>query len=67
MAQLHRIRRSGSWKLEKALQEAIVRSKKQRFEIAFCGMVKAGKSFLNALMGRAILPPDGETNGSQNL
>ena len=51
--------------LEKALQEAIVRSKKQRFAIAFCGMVKAGKSlFLNALMGRAILPSDGKYNGS---
>jgi len=51
--------------LEKALQEAIVRSKRQRFAIAFCGMVKAGKSlFLNALMGRAILPSDGETNDS---
>ena len=50
--------------LEGALQEAIVRSKKQRFTIAFCGMVKAGKSqFLNALMGRAILPSDG---GSYN-
>jgi hypothetical protein len=50
--------------LEKALQEAIVRAKKQRFAIAFCGMVKAGKSlFLNALMGRAILPSDGESNG----
>jgi hypothetical protein len=48
--------------LETALQEAIVRSKKQRFAIAFCGMVKAGKSlFLNALMGRAILPSDGES------
>jgi len=47
--------------LERALQEAIVRSKKQRFAIAVCGMVKAGKSlFLNALMGRAILPSDGE-------
>ena len=47
--------------LERALQEVIVRSKKQRFAIAFCGMVKAGKSlFLNALMGRAILPSDGE-------
>jgi hypothetical protein len=47
--------------LEKALQEAIVRSKRQRFAIAFCGMVKAGKSlFLNALMGRVILPSDGE-------
>jgi hypothetical protein len=50
--------------LERALQEAIVRSKKQRFAIAFCGMVKAGKSlFLNALMGRAILPSDGESAG----
>ena len=50
--------------LEKGLQEAIVRSKKQRFAIAFCGMVKAGKSlFLNALMGRAILPSDGEPDG----
>jgi len=48
--------------LERALQEAIVRSKRQRFAIAFCGMVKAGKSlFLNALMGRAILPSDGES------
>src|SRR5258706_9523492 len=28
--------------LERALQEAIVRAKKQRFAIAFCGMVKAG-------------------------
>jgi len=51
--------------LEKALQEAIVRSKKQRFAIAFCGMVKAGKSlFLNALMGRAILPSDGDFDNS---
>ena len=47
--------------LEKVLLEVIVRSKKRRFAIAFCGMVKAGKSsFLNALMGRAILPSDGE-------
>ena len=47
--------------LERALREAIVRSKKPGFAIAFCGMVKAGKSlFLNALMGRAILPSDGE-------
>jgi len=50
-------------KLEKALQGSIVRSKKQRFAIAFCGMVKAGKSlFLNALMGRAILPSDGKSD-----
>ena len=49
--------------LERALQEAIVRSKKQRFAIAFCGMVQAGKSMLlNALMGRAILPSDGESH-----
>ena len=54
--------------LEKALQEAIVRSKKRRFAIAFCGMVKAGKSlFLNALMGRAILPSDGEYNDPRAL
>ena len=47
--------------LERALQEAIVRSRKRRFVIAFCGTVKAGKSlFLNALMGRLILPSDGE-------
>jgi hypothetical protein len=52
--------------LEKALQETIVRSKKRRFAIAFCGMVKAGKSlFLNALMGRAILPSDGESHDSR--
>ena len=52
--------------LERTLQEAIVRAKKQRFAIAFCGMVKAGKSlFLNALMGRAILPSDGETHDSR--
>ena len=51
--------------LEKALRGAIVRSKKQCFAIAFCGMVKAGKSlFLNALMGRAILPSDGEPHDS---
>jgi hypothetical protein len=49
--------------LEKVLQDAIVRSKKQHVSIAFCGMVKAGKSlFLNALMGRAILPSDGESD-----
>ena len=50
--------------LERVLQDAIVRSKKQRFVIAFCGVVKAGKSmFLNALMGRSILPSDGESVG----
>ena len=52
--------------LEVVLQESIVRSKKQRFAIAFCGMVKAGKSlFLNALMGRAILPSDGGSHNSR--
>jgi hypothetical protein len=50
--------------LEMGLQEAIIRAKKRRFTIAFCGMAKAGKSmFLNALVGRAILPSDGESNG----
>lgn len=48
--------------LEKTLRRAIVHSKRQRFVITFCGMVDAGKStFLNALMGRAILPSHGET------
>ena len=52
--------------LERVLQEAIVRSKRKRFVIAFCGTVKAGKSmFLNALMGRAILPSDGESANSR--
>jgi hypothetical protein len=42
--------------LEKALQEGIVCAKKPYFSIAFCGVVKAGKSlFLNTFMGRAIL------------
>jgi len=48
--------------LESVLQEAIVRSKKQHFSIALCGMVKAGKSlFLNALMGKSILSSEGES------
>ncbi|KIM23880.1 hypothetical protein M408DRAFT_332082 [Serendipita vermifera MAFF 305830] len=43
--------------LEQSLLEAILRAKKQRFAISFCGMVKAGKSlFLNALIGERILP-----------
>jgi GTPase SAR1 family protein len=47
--------------LKNGLQEAVVRSRKQRFAIAFCGMVKSGKSlFLNALIGRTILPSDGK-------
>ena len=52
--------------LEGVLQESIVRSTKQRFAIAFCGMVKSGKSLLlNAFMGRAILPSDGEPHDSR--
>ena len=52
--------------LEKALQGAIVRSKKQRFTIAFCGTVQAGKSlFLNAFMGHSILPSDGKSHNSR--
>jgi len=48
--------------LDRVLQYAIVRSKKQLFSIAFCGMVKARKSlFLNALMGKSILPSDSES------
>jgi hypothetical protein len=54
--------------LEMELPEAIVRSKNKRFTIAFCGMVKAGKSlFLNALMGRSILPSDGESDAACSL
>jgi len=52
--------------LDNLLQEEIIRSKKQHFSIAFCGMVKAGKSqFLNALMGKSILPSDGESVNSR--
>ena len=52
-------------KLEKVLQEGIVRSTKQRFVIAFCGMYFSGKSmFLNALMGREILPTNSEPHDS---
>ena len=48
--------------LERVLQKAIVRLREQRFTIAFCGTVEADKSlFLNALMGRAILPSCGES------
>jgi len=48
-----------------ARQEVIIRSKNQHFSIAFCGMVKAGKSrFLNTLMGLSILRPDGESDAS---
>jgi hypothetical protein len=51
--------------LGRVLQEGILRSKKQHFSIAFCGMVNAGKSlFLNYLMGQSILPSDGESDDS---
>jgi len=54
--------------LERVLREAILRSKKEHFSIAFCGMVDAGKSLLlNALIGRAILPSDGEPHNSHTL
>ena len=54
--------------VEKMLQDAIVRSRKNSFTIAFCGLAKAGKSmFLNALMGRMILPSDGEAKGSRAI
>ena len=54
--------------LERALQEEILRSKKEHFSIAFCGMVDAGKSLLlNALIGLAILPSDGEPHNSRTL
>lgn len=48
--------------LEKALADARASRKNAKFSIAFFGMVKAGKSlFLNALIGRSILPSDGMT------
>ena len=48
-------------KLDRVLQGAIVHLKKQQFTIASCGTVEADKSlFLNALMGRLILPSYGE-------
>ena len=54
--------------LERALRDAIMRSRNQHLMIAFCGMVKAGKSsFLNALIGRSILPSDGEPVNSRTL
>ena len=46
--------------LDSSLQEVIARSKRPRFTISFCGMVKAGKSlFLNALIGNIVLPSNG--------
>jgi len=54
--------------LERVLQETIVCSKRQHFSIVFCGMVNAGKSlFLNALMGRSILPSNGESGDPRTL
>ncbi|OBZ66419.1 Clamp-binding protein CrfC [Grifola frondosa] len=41
------------------VEKELMRDKTKTFSIAFCGMVKAGKSlFLNALMGRMLLPSD---------
>ena len=49
--------------LERVLKKEIVRSRQQRFTIAFCGTVEADKSlFLNALIGHSILPSDGKTH-----
>ena len=54
--------------LERVLQETILRSKRRHFSIALCGVVEAGKSlFLNALVGRSILPSDGESDDSRTL
>ena len=48
--------------LERVLQKAVVRLREQPFTIALCGTVDADKSlFLNALVGRAIFPLDGES------
>ena len=49
--------------LERVIQNEMVRSRQQRFTIAFCGTAQADKSsFLNALMGQSILPSDGEAH-----
>ena len=48
--------------LQMALEDAQACRKTAKFSIAFLGMVNAGKSlFLNALIGRTILPHDGMT------
>jgi hypothetical protein len=52
--------------MERVLQEEIVSMKEQHFTIAFCGTVEANTSLLlNALMGRSILPSDGEPDDSR--
>ena len=52
--------------LERVLQKAVVRLREQPFTIALCGTVDADKSlFLNALVGRAIFPLDGESYDPQ--
>jgi hypothetical protein len=49
--------------LERVLQDGMIRSNKKPASIAFYGSVNAGKSLLlNALMGRSILPSDGESD-----
>ena len=54
--------------LDRSLQDVIARSMRPRFTISFFGMVKAGKSlFLNAMIGKIVLPSDGEcTSGVDN-
>ncbi|KAH7918877.1 hypothetical protein BV22DRAFT_893721 [Leucogyrophana mollusca] len=45
--------------LKANIEKEVVRENTQRFSVAFCGMVKAGKSlFLNTLVGRSLLPSD---------
>jgi len=48
------------YQLKVALEDVQTSRERAKFSIAFFGMVKAGKSlFLNALIGRSILPSDG--------
>ena len=50
--------------LDSSLQEVIARSRRPRFTLSFYGMVKAGKSlFLNALIGKVVLPSNGRALG----
>lgn len=49
--------------LEMVLQGAILRLREKHCTITFCGTVEANKAlFLNALIGRAILPSNGESH-----
>jgi hypothetical protein len=50
--------------LDSSLQDVIARSRRPRFTLSFYGMVKAGKSlFLNALIGKVVLPSNGRALG----